>query len=317
MLNTVFYFILNMSITSSFVIAALLIIRQIRPLPRRVIYPLWALAFFRLVTPFALSTSLSLFNFTGGLVKRLITVETVSHGTVPVPVSERIWAMNLIGAAEEYAPVEYKTEALRQVFTTAAVIWAGAAAAMFITVFILYVLTGKELKKAVQIEGGIYRSDIISSPVSAGLIHTRIVLPATLDPAGAEGKMVLAHENVHKHRSDNLWRLFGVCITCIYWFNPFVWVMMKSFFTDMEQSCDEAVIKKYNAEERKIYAETLLRFAEEKRLFVSAAFGRSGVKLRIVNVLNYKKLTVIGAVSSSLFLLAAAAALVTNPQLRG
>jgi len=77
------------------------------------------------------------------------------------------------------------------------------------------------------------------------------------------------------------------------------------------------VIQKYNAEERKAYAGTLLRFAEDKRLLVSAAFGRSGVKARIVNVLNYKKLTLIGAAAASLFLLAAALVLITNPQLRG
>jgi len=70
-------------------------------------------------------------------------------------------------------------------------------------------------------------------------------------------------------------------------------------------------------DERKAYAETLMKYAESSRMLVSTAFGRSGVKVRVVNVLNYRKLTLIGAAASALFLLAIALALVTNPQLRG
>jgi beta-lactamase regulating signal transducer with metallopeptidase domain len=317
MLDTVFYFILNMSIASCFVIAVLLLIRQIRPLPRRVIYPLWVLAFFRLVMPFTFPTGWSLFNFTGGLVKRLITVETITQRMVPLPEANVPLTMNMIGAAVQYAPIEYKTESLRQVFTTASAIWAIIAAAMILTAVILYILTQKELKNALPIKDNLYRSDMLLSPLLTGLLRPKIILPFSLDPDSPEGSMVIAHENVHTRRWDNLWRLLGIAITCLHWFNPFAWIMLKAFFTDMEQSCDEAVIKKYRAEERKAYAGAILRFAEDKRLLISTAFGRSGVKVRIVNVLNYKKLTLAGAVASALFLLVVAVVLITNPQLRG
>ena len=317
MLDSIFYFILNMSITSCFVITVLLIIRQIRPLPRRVIYPLWMLAFFRLIMPFTLMTNWSLFNITGDLVKRLITVETVTQGMVSIPGSKNLWIMNTVGAAERYVPIEYKTESLRQVFTVSSLIWAIIAAAMLLTALILYMLTRNELKKAIRIKDNIYRSEMLLSPILTGLFRPKVILPVSLDPENTEGRMILAHENIHKRRLDNFWRLIGICITCLHWFNPFAWVMLKSFFTDMEQSCDEAVIRKYDAEERKAYAGTLLRFAEDKRVLVSTAFGQSGVKVRIVNVLNYKKLTLIGAVASSLFLLVLAAVLITNPRLRG
>ena len=318
MLDTVFYFMLNMSLASCFVIAALLLIRQIRPLPRRIVYPLWGLAFFRLVMPFALPTKWSLFNFTGGLVKRLITVETIMHGAAPVSEGsgqDGMWAMNMIGAAEQYAPFEYKTESLRQVFQTVSVVWFAIAAAAIIIAVILYTLTRKDLAGAVLIKENLYRSDMLLSPMLTGFFRPKIILPDSLDPDSAEGLMVLAHENVHKRRLDNLWKLLAICITCIHWFNPFAWIMLKSFFADMELSCDEAVIRKYNAKQRKDYAESLLRFAEDKRLLVSTAFGQSGVKQRIVNVLNFKKLTLAGAVVSSLFLLAMALILITNPQM--
>ena len=324
MLNTVFYFILNMSIASCFVITALTLIRRIRRMPGRLIYPLWALAFFRLVMPFTLPTSWSLFNFTGGLVKRLVTIETMTRGTAPVPdlaaapTDPGMWSMmNSIGAAKQYVPVEYKTESLRQVFATGAVIWAIIAAAALITAAVLYSLTRRELNQAIRIRDNLFRSDMLLSPVLTGLIHPRIILPASLDPDSEDGKMILAHENTHKARLDNLWRLLGICITCLHWFNPFAWIALKSFLTDMELSCDEAVIRKYGIEKRKAYAGALLRFAEKDRILVSAAFGRSGVKVRMVNILNYKRLTLLGIAVSSLFLFAVAAVLITNPQLRG
>ena len=317
MLDTIFYFILNMSIASCFVIAALLFIRKIRLLPRRVVYPLWIIAFYRLAMPFTLPTSWSLFNFTGGLVKRLITVDAITQGTIYIPESANLFAMNFIGAAEQYAPIEYKAESLRQAFTTASLIWAIIAAAILLTAIVLYMLTRQELKKAVHIRDNLYRSDMLLSPILTGLLYPRIIMPVSLDPDSAEGRMVLAHENIHKRRLDNLWRVIGVCITSLHWFNPFAWIMLKVFFTDMELSCDESVVQKYSIEERKTYSETLLRFAEDKRLLISTAFGRSGVKVRIVNVLNYKKLTIIGALTSSLFLLIVTVTLITNPQLRG
>jgi beta-lactamase regulating signal transducer with metallopeptidase domain len=331
MLDTVFYFILNMSVASCFVIVALLLIRQIRPLPRRIAYPLWALAFFRLIMPFTLQTNWSLFNFTGELVKRLITVKTVTQGTVaipepggavPIPKPDGLVMSNFFGAADfggsgQYAPIEYKTESLRQIFSTAAVIWIIVAAAMLLTAVILYTLTRKELKKAVHIKDNLYRSDMLLSPVLTGLFRPKIILPVSLDPDGTEGRMILAHENIHRRRLDNLWRLVAIFVTCLHWFNPFAWITLKAFSTDMELSCDATVVRKYKDGERKAYAEALLCFAEDKRLLVSTAFGRAGVKVRIVNVLNYRKLTLIGVAASSLFLLVIAVVLITNPQLRG
>lgn len=319
MIGEIFYLILNMSLASCFAIAALLFLRLYKPLPRRFVYPLWALAFFRLIVPFTPATGWSLFNFTGGLVKRLVTVETITHGAVPVPTSGNWVMMNMIGAAESYLPMEYKTEALRQVFIIASAVWAIVAAAALLAACILYALVRRELKKAILIKDNIYCSDMLLSPVLMGVFHPKILLPPGLDPASAEGTMVLAHEKVHHKRLDNLWRTLAIGTACLHWFNPLVWVMLKIFFCDMELSCDEVVLRrgKYSTDECKVYASALLRFAEDKRFLISSAFGRSGVKVRIVNVLNYKRMTVIGAVASAVFLLAVALVLITNPTLRG
>ena len=318
-MNTIFYFVLNMSLTSCFVIAALLAIRLIRPLQKRLVYPLWALAFFRLVLPFSLSADWSLFNFIGGLVKRLVTVQTITQGALPGSGSEGFAFMNMVGAAERYAPVTYKTESLRQVFTVGAALWAVGTAAALIAVCILYILTSTELRKAVYVRDNLYRSDMLLSPVLTGIFRGRIIFPPGLAPDSPEGRMVLAHENIHRGRLDNLWRVLAIIVACVHWFNPLVWVMLKAFLTDMELSCDEAVVQKggFSTEERRAYAATLLRFAADKRLMISAAFGAARVKVRVVNILNYKGLTVLGAAVSAAFLAAVALVLMTNPALGG
>jgi beta-lactamase regulating signal transducer with metallopeptidase domain len=319
MIDEIFYLIMNMSLASCFVIAVLLLLRLYKPLPRRIVYPLWTLVFFRLTMPFTLTTGWSLFNFTGGLVKRLITIETITQGTVSVPASDRLAVMNVIGAAERYIPIEYKTQSLRQVFMIGSVVWAIVAIAALLATGILYALAHKELNKAVLIKGNIYCSDMLLSPMLMGVFHPKFILPPGLNPDSIEGKMILAHENVHRRRLDNLWRTLVIGIACLHWFNPLVWVMLKKFFEDMELSCDESVLRrgKYSRDECKIYATTLLRFGEDKRFLISSAFGRSGVKVRIVNVLNYKRMTLIGAVASAVFLLILTLVLITNPALRG
>ena len=317
MADEVFYLVLNMSLASCVVIAVLLLLRLLKPLPRRFFYPLWALAFFRLTVPFAPAAGWSLFNFTGDLVKRLISMNTYTHGSLPLSISENLLVMNMLGAAESYSPLAYKTESLRQTFITGAVVWAIIAAAALISVFLLYWLTHRELKKAVLLKGNIYCSDMLLSPVLAGVFRPRIILPPGLDPDTPEGQMILAHENVHRKRLDNLWRTLAVIIACIHWFNPLVWVMLREFFSDLELSCDEAVFRQnsFSGDDRRKYASTILQFAEDKKFLISSAFGRYRIKVRIMKVLNYKRMTVIGAVASAIFLLALALVLITNPTL--
>ena len=143
----IFYIVLNMSIVSCVVIAVLFLLRLIKPIPRRYIYPLWALAFFRLVMPFTLTSGLSLFNFTGGLVKRLVDVETITRGAVSAPASVDLMMMNMIGAVNRYDPIAYKTGSLRQIFTVSSAVWAVVAAGALIAVCLMYSFTYKELKR--------------------------------------------------------------------------------------------------------------------------------------------------------------------------
>lgn len=317
--GSIFYIVLNMSIASCVVIVALFLVRLLKPIPRRYIYPMWALAFFRLAVPFIPSSRWSLFNLTGGFVKRIVDIETVTRGTVSAPEPVDLVILNAVGAIDSYDPVTYREESLEQIFNVSSAVWAVVAVGALLAVCLLYIFTYRELRKAFHIEGAIYRSEMVLSPVLTGVLRPRIILPPGVDPESTTGKMILEHENVHRKRLDNLWRALAVGIACVHWFNPLVWLMLRAFFRDMELSCDETVLKrgKYGSDGSKAYASALLQFADNRSIFVPSAFGSSGVRVRIVNVLNYKRMTVIGAVASAIFLLAVAFALITNPSFRG
>ena len=317
--GSIFYIVLNMSVASCVVIVVLFLVRLIKPIPRRYVYPMWALAFLRLVMPFIPSSGWSLFNFTGGFVKRIVDIETVTRGAVSAPASVDMVMMNAVGAVESYDPVIYKAVSLRRIFSISSAVWAVVAVCSLFAVCLLYTFTYRELRKAVHVKGIVYSSEMVMSPVLTGVFRPRIILPPGVDPESTEGKIILEHENVHRKRLDNLWRALAVAAACVHWFNPLVWLMLRSFFRDMELSCDETVLKrgKYGSEGSKAYAAALLQFAENRSIFVPSAFGSSGVRVRIVNVLNFKRMTVIGAVASAIFLLAVAFALITNPSFRG
>ena len=109
--------------------------------PSKIHIPVVGPGVFRLIMPFTLSSGLSLFNFTGGLVKRLVDIETITRGAVYLPASIDIVMMNAVGAVEGYDPIVYKAESLRRIFAVSSVVWVIAAAGALIAVCLLYSFT--------------------------------------------------------------------------------------------------------------------------------------------------------------------------------
>ena len=274
MKSDIFYWVLNLSLHGSLVCLLLWLLRRIRPIPRRAIYPLWLGASLRLTMPWSFMA----------LLKRLGAREVAPPTSVPVYVT----TANSIQAAQSYFPITYQTDALRRLFETCALIWVIGALACLLTVTALYVMTRLELRGAKPLQKGVWESDRIVSPGLVGVLRPRIMVPP-----GTDGKLldyIVRHESVHKRRLDNLWRMLALAICCLHWFNPAVWISLKLFFADMELSCDEAVLRKLPDDARKEYALALLSAAKGTDLFVSA-FGGAKLRLRLQRVLSYRRLT--------------------------
>lgn len=135
-------------------------------------------------------------------------------------------------------------------------------------------------------------SDLISSPLTYGILHPVILLPKKLDRNDqAALKYVLTHEYVHIRRFDAITKILFAAVLCIHWFNPLVWVMYVLANRDMELSCDAWVIRMMGEKNRSSYALMLIKM-EERKSGMSALcshFSKNAITERIEAIMKFKK----------------------------
>ena len=165
-------------------------------------------------------------------------------------------------------------------------------------------LTTHQIVRPIEVRN----SDLISSPLTYGILHPVILLPKKLDRNDqAALKYVLTHEYVHIRRFDAITKILFAAVLCIHWFNPLVWVMYVLANRDMELSCDAWVIRMLGEKNRSSYALTLIKM-EEWRNGVSALcshFGKNAITERIEAIMKLKKASA-GAIALALVLVVGA-----------
>jgi len=105
--------------------------------------------------------------------------------------------------------------------------------------------------------------------------------------------------------------MIAVITACIHWFDPLAWVFLRYFFTDMELACDSGVLKNLNDNDKKTYAEALLSCSAGKTYYASA-FGGARTRIRIQNILSYKKLTFVSGICFAALFIVIAVTVITN-----
>ena len=138
-------------------------------------------------------------------------------------------------------------------------------------------------------------SDLISSPLTYGILHPVILLPKKLDRNDqAALQYVLTHEYVHIRRFDAITKILFAAMLCIHWFNPLVWGMYVLANRDTELSCDAWVIRMTGVKNRSSYALMLIKM-EERRNGMSALwnhFGKNAISERIEAIMKFKKTSI-------------------------
>lgn len=132
----------------------------------------------------------------------------------------------------------------------------------------------------------------LTTPLLAGLFHTKLYLPAT-GYSAEERKLVFYHELTHYNHRDLWYKMFLRICASIYWFNPFLLLMLKEADKDIENLCDTDVIHWVSLEENRLYRQLLLRTVamDNQVPYVSASLNDSGMvfKDRILYMLNIRK----------------------------
>ena len=129
----------------------------------------------------------------------------------------------------------------------------------------------------------LYQSNCIS-PFTAGILSPFIVLPANL--SSEKQRLILKHELTHIRRCDTLFLFLRHLVTCIYWFNPLVYLLELQLNKTVEASCDEIVTLGMNQKDRKNYASLIIDMAAndvQYRTTYASSFSNSsnGLKERM------------------------------------
>jgi beta-lactamase regulating signal transducer with metallopeptidase domain len=97
-------------------------------------------------------------------------------------------------------------------------------------------------------------------PAVVGAWRPRIVAPADFETrfAADERRLILAHEEAHLRTGDATVNALACALQCVSWFNPLVYLGVRTLRVDQELACDAAVIVRF-PQARRIYAELLLK----------------------------------------------------------
>ena len=290
-MEALFLKLVNLSVMASLLVLAVLLLRLIfRKAPRWIFCLLWGLVALRLICPVSLESALSL----------IPSAETIPTGIAYEAAQELDSsaftpdeAMGSVApeasAPEGMAAANSGFNPLRLTLFLASRLWLLGLAAMLVYSAVSFLLLKRRLRTATLLRDNIRQSEQANSPFVLGFFRPVIFLPYSV--SGEDIGHVVAHEQAHIKRRDHWWKPIGFLILSVYWFNPLMWLAYVLFCRDIELACDEKVVANMEKDARRAYSTALLNCSVRRRIITACplAFGETGVKGRVKNVMNYKK----------------------------
>lgn len=295
--------LLDMSLAGGVFILAVVVIRAVgvHHLPKGTFLCLWAVALGRLLIPYALPSSLSVYT----LWARLTPVaEPVRAAVAPGRALSVVPAPYVPGAAVVTVPKEAAPAAINWFV----VIWLAVALALAFFFAVSHYRCYREFRaslpadnaqaKAFLVKHPLHRkvrlqvSDRITAPLTYGVVRPVILLPKGFDWTDGEGlACALCHELYHIRRFDAVTKLVLAAALCLHWFNPAVWVMYVLANRDLELSCDEAVVRQFGPDHRRTYVDALIRMEERRSRMAPLYnhFSKNAMEERIVAIMKIRK----------------------------
>ena len=322
-MSEIFLKIVNMSISASYIVLAVLLLRiLLNKAPRWITVALWGIVAVRLICPFTIESAMSLMPSVDILPPALIdTLQNTTNTTQDITNTSQTTIgtsqditdplQNNLGTPtvdethpqinnshtpviQEATATSAKDESINylQLFTSIfSKLWIIGVALMLTYSIISYIRIKKKINTAVLLRNNIYQSEAVVSPFVLGIIQPKIYLPFNVSEQNITP--IIAHEQAHIKRKDYLWKPIGFLLLTLHWFNPLVWLGYILLCRDIELACDEKAIKEMTIAQRADYSQALLTCSVNRRMITACpiAFGEVNVKNRLKTVLNYKKPT--------------------------
>ena len=254
-MENLFLTILNISITASWLVLAVIVLRLLlRKVPKSLVVVMWALVGIRLICPFSVESGLSLIPSAQVIPDDILILNEPSEendkepsvGMDETPDMEADAAMgtgnsvapehssgenagqtihtNSVPGVEEDAEMEIhendtdEVTVMKKIVSTFSVIWVLGIITMFAYGGITYLRLRQKVSVSLLSYKNIYLCDDIDTPFILGIFKPHIYLPS-----GMEDKQmtyVIKHEQAHLQRKDHWWKPFGLVLLAIHWFNP-------------------------------------------------------------------------------------------------
>ncbi len=310
-MDALFLQIVNMSITASYLVIAVILLRIIlKKAPKWIFGILWGFVGLRLIFPISFNSVLSIIPSGKTLPSDIIYSKEPAIDSGISYINERI---NPIISNSLTPNLSDSATPIQIIAFICSVIWIIGISVMLIYTLISYIIVKQKVKESIKLYDNIYLNDKIATPFILGIIKPKIYLPFNMENGDRE--FVIAHENAHLKRRDHLWKPLGFLLLSVYWFNPLLWVGYILLCRDIELATDQKVIKQMGSEIKKSYSEVLINCSVPRKMITACplAFGEVGVKQRIKGVLNYKKPAFWLIIVSAILVSISAVCLLTNP----
>lgn len=311
-MDDVFLKLVNLSISASWLILAVLVLRVVlKKAPKWVMPLLWGVVALRLVCPFSIESALSLIPSAETIPSEIVT-ETREPVLYEQATLDIVTNPTLPSAAE--VPVGVSRQQAQVDFNIYSVLWLAGMAALLVHALVSAGKLKRKLATAILLRDNIYESEFVDSPFVFGVVKPNIYLPMHMDEGTAA--YVIAHECAHLARRDHWWKVLGYLVLALHWFNPLVWVAYILFCRDIELACDEKVVRGLDGAARADYSQALLSCAAPKRAVAACplAFGEGNIKTRVKSALHYKKPAFWVAAAAVLAVVIMAVCFLTNPR---
>ena len=332
--------LLQMSLSGAVLIVAIIVIRALflHKLPKKTFTILWTLVLIRLLLPFSIPSSFSIYSWFPSInsaresyIADNNTSERVKKLTVSKNIKEIVIKESNTNKSHNYIKYNRAEDFEKTIFpSNEAIRFAGMIIGIIIFLF-LYIRNMREFRTSLPINNAFIKewlvkhklkrkisvrySDRISAPLSYGVFRPVILLPKNLDLSDT-GLLsyILTHEYVHIKRFDIITKMFLIAALCVHWFNPTVWVMFILFNRDIELSCDEAVVRIFGEKSKEEYAYALIDMEAKKSKFMPLCsnFSNNAVKERIISVMKIKKISLFMILFAVIFVTVTTAVFMTS-----
>ena len=179
-------------------------------------------------------------------------------------------------------------------FATWLTLWAIGVTIITTYVLVHHFATWTSISKRHALHTNAYYSSKAPMPMLFGFIKPKVLIPFSFKSTFSvkQQALVLEHENVHRKHCDHLWNTLALILAILFWFNPLVWLALKSFRINQELACDNAVLKDKTDKEKLTYAKALVQCAEHcsnalhRTMGLYPTFGEKRTMIKRLNTIK-------------------------------